>query len=96
MSSMRETLTKAVSTSLEIAKVLMLARTSPSLPGLVAVEVAPLILCDAGVFSRTPTVSCPRDVTNSMRDCYSNSNVLVKRLSKESCSICKSELAYCS
>ena len=90
MSSIREILTSAVSTSREMAKVLMLASTSLSL-GRGFVPRAPF----SGfllMFSRTPTVSCPRDVISSARDCWSNKMEEVNSESKESYRICRSVL----
>lgn len=73
MSSILEIFTKAVSTSLVIAKVLTLANTSPS-AGWCLVEAArtPLSVVDnflGFMFSRTPTVSWPNEVINSASDC---------------------------
>ena len=86
MLSMRLTLTRAVSTSLLIANVLICAKISPS------VDVRAFAELNIGEwkFSSTPTVSYARAQISSARLCISKSKVLVNRESKDSYSMCKS------
>lgn len=99
--SILDILTRAVSTSREMANVLILARTSPSFGwGLLEAALIPPCIppTESGTLflaepSRTPTVNYPRAVISSARDCYSKRIVLVNKLSKESERICMSELS---
>ena len=84
--SIRLTFTKAVSTSLLMANVLICWRISLSVDCLALADV-----CWEGVenmgewkFSRTPTVSWASAQMSSARLCMSNRSVLVKRESNDS------------
>jgi hypothetical protein len=95
ISSILDMFTRAVSTSLLIAKVLMLAKISVSLGycyGLLDTPAAlfccitslPFLTDPLLVDSRTPTVSCPREVMSSAKLYCSKRRELVNKLSNES------------
>ena len=82
--SILETLTRAVSTRRDIAKVFTWARISPSAAEFDFYDME----SERGLrFSNTPTVNWAKAHISSVIDWLSKSKVLVKRESKESCSI---------